>query len=69
MQVGAASRRTTCGTTRAVGRFRRAIEALGFDYLLAFDHVLGAAHAGRERPLTGPHTERDCFHGPFVLFA
>src|SRR5207342_3102726 len=37
--------------------------------LLAYDHVLGAVHAGRTRPLTGPYTERDPFHDPFVMFA
>jgi probable F420-dependent oxidoreductase len=42
---------------------------MGFDYLLAYDHVLGAVHADRTPPLTGPYTERDPFHDPFVLFA
>ena len=46
-----------------------AVEDLGFDHLLAYDHVLGAVHAGRTPPLTGPYTEHDPFHDPFVLFA
>ncbi len=46
-----------------------AAEGLGFDHLLAYDHVLGAVHAGREPALTGPYTERDPFHDPLVLFA
>jgi probable F420-dependent oxidoreductase len=42
---------------------------LGFDHLLAYDHVLGAVHADRTRPLTGPYTDRDPFHDPLVMFA
>jgi hypothetical protein len=30
------------------------VEDLGFDLLLAYDHVLGAVHADRARPLPGP---------------
>jgi probable F420-dependent oxidoreductase len=57
------------GDPTAVRRFGRAVEELGFDYLLAYDHVLGAVHAGRTPRLTGPYTERDPFHDPFVMFA
>jgi hypothetical protein len=42
------------GDPTAVLRFGRAVEELGFDHLLAYDHVLGAVHAGRTPPLTGP---------------
>jgi probable F420-dependent oxidoreductase len=51
---------------RAVGA---AVEALGFDHLLAYDHVLGAAHDGRQPTLTGPYDETDPFHDPFVMFS
>ena len=57
------------GDPTAVRRFGRAVEELGFDYLLAYDHVLGAVHAGRAARLTGPYTERDPFHDSFVMFA
>jgi alkanesulfonate monooxygenase SsuD/methylene tetrahydromethanopterin reductase-like flavin-dependent oxidoreductase (luciferase family) len=57
------------GEPTAVRRFGRAVEELGFDHLLAYDHVLGAVHAGRTPRLTGPYTERDPFHDPFVMFA
>jgi len=57
------------GSADAVRRIVRATEDLGFDYLLAYDHVLGAVHEGREPPLTGPYTEDDPFHDPLVLFA
>jgi probable F420-dependent oxidoreductase len=57
------------GDPGAVRRFGCAVEDLGFDYLLAYDHVLGAVHADRTPPLTGPYTESDPFHDPFVMFA
>ncbi|HET7475650.1 MAG TPA: LLM class F420-dependent oxidoreductase [Dermatophilaceae bacterium] len=57
------------GDPTAVRRFGRAVDDLGFDHLLAYDHVLGAVHAGRTPRLTGPYTERDPFHDPLVLFA
>jgi len=44
-------------------------EDLGFDHLIAYDHVLGAVHAGRTPQLTGPYNEHDPFHDPFVMFA
>ena len=57
------------GDPAAVRRIGKAVEDLGFDHLLAYDHVLGAVHAGRKRQLPGPYTERDPFHDPFVMFA
>ena len=43
-----------------------AADALGYDSLLFYDHVVGADHADREPPLWGPYTEDDPFHDPFV---
>ena len=43
-----------------------AIEGLGYDSILFYDHVVGAEHADREPPLWGPYTEADPFHDPFV---
>ena len=57
------------GDPSAVRRFGRAVEDLGFDHLLAYDHVVGAVHADRTPPLTGPYTENDPFHDPLVMFA
>ena len=57
------------GDPTAVRRIGRAVEDAGFDHLLAYDHVLGAVHGDRTRPLSGPYTERDPFHDPFVMFA
>lgn len=47
--------------------YAQAAEALGYDYLLVFDHVLGA-HPDREPRLTGPYTHEHPFHEPMVLF-
>ncbi len=52
----------------AIRDFAQAAESLGFAHLVAYDHVLGAVHEGREPRLWGPYTERDPFHEPFVLF-
>jgi probable F420-dependent oxidoreductase len=70
MQVGAVYPQIELrGDPSAVRRLGLAVEELGFDYLLAYDHVLGAVHADRARRLTGPYTEHDPFHDPFVMFA
>lgn len=57
------------GDPEAVRRIGRGAEELGFDHLLAYDHVLGAVHADREPPLVGPYDEHDPFHDPLVMFA
>lgn len=57
------------GGSTAVRRFGRAVEDLGFAHLLAYEHVLGAVHADRTPPLTGPYTEHHPFHDPLVMFA
>ncbi|MGH8319234.1 MAG: LLM class F420-dependent oxidoreductase [Steroidobacteraceae bacterium] len=57
------------GDPEAVRRIGTTLEALGYDYLLSYDHVLGAVHEGREPKLTGPYTEKHPFHDPLVMFA
>src|SRR3954447_8311199 len=57
------------GDPIAVRTIATAVEDLGFDHLLAYDHVVGAVHADRTPPLTGPYTELDPFHDPFMMFA
>src|ERR1700683_4534107 len=70
MQIGAVYPQIELrGDPRAVRRLGLAVEELGFDSLLAYDHVLGAVHADRTPQLTGPYTEHDPFHDPFVMFA
>jgi probable F420-dependent oxidoreductase len=56
------------GDPTAVRRIGLAAEELGYDHLLAYDHVLGAPH-DREPKLSGPYTDQHPFHDPFVMFA
>lgn len=51
----------------AIRSYTLAAADLGFDYLLAYDHVLGANPA--ERPGWEGYTHTDSFHEPFTLFA
>jgi len=53
--------------SQAIKDYAQAAEDLGYDYLLVFDHVLGA-HPSREPKLTGPYTHDHPFHEPMVLF-
>ena len=70
MQIGVVYPQTELrGDPTAVRRIGRSVEDLGFDHLLAYDHVLGAVHADRIPQLAGPYTEQDPFHDPFVMFA
>jgi probable F420-dependent oxidoreductase len=70
MQIGVVYPQTELrGDPAAVRQIGRAVEDLGFDHLLAYDHVLGAVHADRTPQLTGPYSEHDPFHDPFVMFA
>jgi probable F420-dependent oxidoreductase len=52
------------GATR---EFAQAAEELGFDHILAYDHVLGAGRANRPE-WDGFHDANDRFHEVFVLF-
>src|SRR5690349_20373380 len=70
MKIGAVYPQTELGgDPEAIRRIGLAVESLGYDHLLAYDHVVGAVHADREPKLWGPYTERDPFHDPFVMFA
>ena len=51
-----------------IARFATTAEELGFDHILAFDHVLGANTASRP-DWQGPYTSKHMFHEPFVLFS
>ena len=52
------------GAARA---YAQGAEALGFDHILIFDHVLGGNPATHD--LKGPYTSDDTFFEPFVLYA
>ena len=68
MKLGAIFPQTEIGADPAgVRDYAQAAEAMGYEDLAVFDHVLGAdasKHANWERPYR--HT--DMFHEPFVLF-
>lgn len=57
------------GDPRAFEKFGRAIEQIGYEHMLMYDHVVGAEHADRDPALWGPYTNHDPFHDPFVGFA
>ena len=69
LRLGAVFPTSDIGTDPvAIRDFAQGVEELGLDHLITYDHVLGADHADRDPPLTGPYTEHDAFHEPFVLF-
>ncbi len=70
MRIGAVYPQTEAGgDPRNVRAFGLAMESLGLDHLLVFDHVAGASHADRDPPLWGPYTEHDPFQDPMIMFA
>ena len=52
---------------QAIKDYAQTAEGLGYDYLLVYDHVLGA-QPDRLPALTGPYTDAHPFHEPMVLF-
>lgn len=48
----------------AIRDYAQAVEAMGFDHLLIYDHVLGANRAVHQLP--GPYTDEHPFHEVFV---
>ena len=67
MQLGVVFPTTEIGTDPAAIRdYAQAADELGYDYLLTYDHVLGADPS--RHTLTGPYTHETQFHEPFVLF-
>ena len=67
MRLGVVFPQTEIGTDPHVIRdFAQAVEALGYDHLLAFDHVLGADTTNR--PGWMGYDIKDLFHEPFVLY-
>jgi probable F420-dependent oxidoreductase len=70
MEMGAVFPTCDIGNDPVVIRdWAQTAEALGYDYIVTFDHVLGAQHENREEPLVGPYTEKDPFHEPMTLLA
>jgi probable F420-dependent oxidoreductase len=56
------------GTQDDLRRFATDTESLGFDHLLAYDHVIGASIASRPE-WRGPYSSDDPFVEPFTLFS
>ena len=50
-----------------IADYAQTAEELGYDYLLSYDHVLGA-NPDRPGGWHGPYTYKDAFHEPFVLY-
>ena len=68
MKVGVVFPQTEIGADPAAVRdFVQAAESLGYDHLLAFDHVIGANSASRPG-WSGYYDSNDMFHEIFVLF-
>ncbi len=68
MHLGVIFPQTEIGSDPSVVRdYAQAAEQMGYDYLLVYDHVLGA---NPERPggWAGGYSFRHSFHEPFVLF-
>lgn len=68
MKLGAVYPQIETGDPDALDTIGVATEALGFDSLLLYDHVVGAEHANRDPELWGPYTDKDPFHDPFAAF-
>jgi probable F420-dependent oxidoreductase len=75
MHIGAIFSQADSGTDpHAIRRFAQTVEAAGYDHLMAYDHVLGAAHdrldGGRFGSFpTPPYTAEHTFHEIIVLFS
>jgi probable F420-dependent oxidoreductase len=71
MRVGVVYPQTELqGDPLGIDRIARAAEALNYDHLLLYDHVVGAARVERNPPLweRGPYTDQHPFHDPLVAF-
>ena len=68
MKIGVVFPQTEIGTDpMAIRDYAQAAESLGYNHLLAYDHVLGANAASRPG-WRGAYRHTHTFHEPFVLF-
>ena len=68
MKLGVVFPQTEIGSDPGVIlQYTQAVEALGYNHLTAYDHVLGADPA-HYTDWSGVYTYKDMFHEPFVLF-
>lgn len=69
LQLGVVFPQTEIGVDpSAVRNYVQAVEDLGFDHLLVYDHVVGAHPDGRRQGWRGAYSHHDMFHEPMVLF-
>ncbi|MBI3743632.1 MAG: LLM class F420-dependent oxidoreductase [Chloroflexi bacterium] len=67
MKIGVTFPQTEIGSRpEAIRDFARGIEAMGFEYVSIYEHVLGADITNRPG-WTGHYSAKDMFHEPFVL--
>ena len=68
MKLGAVFPQTEIGNDPgAIREYAQAAENMGYNHIMAFDHVLGA-NAGSRPGWSGGYRHTDAFHEPFVLF-
>ena len=68
MRIGVVLPQTEIGPeVGAIRRYGQGVEDLGFQHVLAYDHVVGADPAVHQ-PWNGPYDIDTQFHEPFVLF-
>lgn len=68
MKFGAVLPQYEIGADPVVLRdYAQAVEGMGYDYVLAYEHIVGA-NPDRPGGWTGPYTHETMFHEPFVLF-
>jgi probable F420-dependent oxidoreductase len=68
MRIGVVFPQTEIGADRAgVKAYAQAVEQLGYQHLMVYDHVVGADTSVRPG-WTGPYTVDTLFHEPIVLF-
>ncbi|MCC7449674.1 MAG: LLM class F420-dependent oxidoreductase [Anaerolineae bacterium] len=68
MRFGAVFPQTEFGSDPvAVRDYAQAAEAMGYQHILVYDHVLGASTTNRP-DWRGPYTSETPFHEPFILF-
>jgi probable F420-dependent oxidoreductase len=68
MRIGAIFPQTEFGNDPAAIRdYAQAVEGMGYQHILVYDHVVGASTATRPN-WRGPYTSDTSFHEPFALF-
>lgn len=68
IRLGAIFPQTEIGSDPdAIRTYALGVEELGYDHLLAYEHVLGAGTTTRPK-WDGPYSSETMFHEPFVLF-